>query len=392
MHRYSANYIYPINGVPIRNGIVVIDNSRKIVEIVDPKGNEKEYESMEFYNGVIVPGFVNAHCHLELSHLKGRLEKSDGIAGFVSQIRNLRGDSEGLIRSSITQAISTLELNGTVAVGDICNTADSFSFKQASNLHFHNFIELFGLLEDDAEARFVNAKLLLNETLPLQSTSSLAPHSPYSISDRLWGFISDELHKSDSIVSIHYGESLQEYSFLMNRTGLLAESFKALGISDGIALGITPFEVVKKYLPHASPTLFIHNTFVKRDEVRGIIKHFDKPYFVLCPTSNLFIEGCLPDIPMLMNEGACIAVGTDSLASSNTLSVFDQILIILEKFSALTFDDAIKWATLNGAEALGVESIYGSLEKGKSPGLNLITNFDFSLMKPTKMSRVRRLA
>jgi len=392
LKRFSANYIFPINGAPIKNGIVVIDDNNEIVEIIDPKGEALELASMEFHNGIIVPGFVNAHCHLELSHLKGKLDNSqEGIAGFVSQIRSLRASTDSEIHKSIQQAISTLESNGTVAVGDICNATDSFSPKQSSRLHFHNFIELFGLHPVDAELRFENVKSILNEALSLNESSSLTPHSTYSISNKLWILIRDELKKSSSIVSIHYGESLQEYAFLKERSGALAENFKALGISVEIWSKTSPLEIVKSYLPNQNPTLFVHNTFAQRDEIEAIINYFDKPFFVLCPSSNLFIEGRLPDVLMLKDTGGCIALGTDSYASSNTLSIFDQAKILLEKFPELEFNEVIQWATLNGAKALGIDGIYGSFEKGKKPGLNLITKFDFSQMKPTWQSRVKRL-
>ncbi|HCT29636.1 MAG TPA: hypothetical protein DIW31_02630 [Bacteroidales bacterium] len=392
MKRFSANYIFPVNGHPIKNGIVVVNDNNIIVDVIDPKGDVLELESMEFHNGVIVPGFVNAHCHIELSHLKKKLDNSaEGIAGFVSQIRTLRASTEFEIQKSIKQALSALDDNGTVAVGDICNTTDSFLLKQTSKIYFHSFIEVFGLLPSEAELRYQNAKSLLNDALLVNKSSSLTPHATYSISDKLWNFISNELSKTESTVSIHYGESMQEYAFLKDRTGVLAENFKDLGIADGIASNTTPFEIVKKYLPKQNPTLFIHNTFVQRDEIKSIMSHFKSPFFVLCPSSNLFIEGKLPNVPLFIEEGACLAIGTDSFASSNTLSVFDQILILLERFPILTFNEVNRWATLNGAKALNIESVFGSFEKGKKPGLNLITNFDFGQMRPMAQSRVKRL-
>lgn len=391
MRRYSANYIFPINGSPIRNGVVVLDNSDCVVDIVDPKGEEQEFESMEFHNGVIVPGFVNAHCHLELSHLKGRLEQSTGIAGFVSQIRDLRRDEDSIINRAIKQAIATLEKNGTVAIGDICNTLDTLDEKQKSNIYFHNFIEIFGLNSSTAHERINSSIALLDSFRFNRGSKSLTPHSTYSISDNLWERINAELTKNASVISIHYGESEQEYCLLKDRTGLLADSFKSIGIPINLPDCSSPLEVVKRYIPKSSKTLFIHNTFSGRDEIVQLINHFDDPYFILCPSSNLFIEGKLPDLPMLIDLNANIALGTDSFASSNTLSVFDQVMILLEKFPSLSFTKAIQWATLNGAKALNIDSMYGSFEQGKSPGLNLITDFDFNLMKPTAKSRVHRL-
>ncbi|NVO08327.1 MAG: amidohydrolase family protein [Bacteroidales bacterium] len=393
MQRFSSNYIFPIHGGPIKNGVICLDNNNTIVEIIDPEGCVKELASMEFHNGVIVPGFINTHCHLELSHLKGKFEKSNGIADFVSQIRNNRKADELEIANGIKSAISSLKSNGVVAVGDICNTSHTIYQKQESDILFHNFIELFGLNPVDSLDRFNSSLALLNEFKSVDcGKSTLTPHSTYSISAKLWEFIKNELNKNRSIVSIHYGESLQEYAFLKDHSGLLAENFKNLGISINLPKFNSPCEVVKQFIPTDSKVLFVHNTFASNVEIKYLASHYKKSIFVLCPSSNLFIESILPDAPMIASTGVDIALGTDSYASTDTISVFDQMMILLEKFPTLSFNEVLKWATLNGAKALSLESKVGSLEVGKKPGLNLITNFDFSLMRPTKKSKVKRLA
>jgi len=392
MHRFSSNYIFPVHGTPIKNGIVCLDNNNTIIEIIEPVNCVKEFASMEFHNGVIVPGFVNTHCHLELSHLKGKLEQSLGIAGFVSQIGNNRKADELEIVNDIKRALSSLKSNGVVAVGDICNTSDTIYQKQESDILFHNFIELFGLNPFDSLARFNSSLELLNKfQISNCGKSSLTPHSTYSISVQLWGLIKDELSKNQSIISIHYGESLQEYTLLNDHSGLLAENFNNLGIPINLPECNNPLEVVKQFIPASSKVLFVHNTFASSAEIKELASHYKKSFFVLCPSSNLFIESVLPDVPMIAQTGVDIALGTDSYASTNTISIFDQMMILLEKFPTLSFNDVLKWATLNGAKALGLESQVGTFEIGKKPGLNLITNFDFTLMKPTPKSKVKRL-
>jgi aminodeoxyfutalosine deaminase len=392
MRRISANYVYPISGTPIRNGIVVLDNNNLLVDVIDPKGKAEELASMEFYNGVIVPGFINVHCHLELSHLKERFYQFNGIAGFVSQVREFREVEITEIEGSIEQAISTLQNNGTVAVGDICNTSNTLKSKSKSKIYYHNFIELFGLNTIDTEGKINTALGLFNSfKLSGKDSVSLTPHSTYSISEPLWNLINAELVRNSSIVSIHYGESKQEYELLSNNSGLLAENLSKLGVSLNIPECSCPLDVVKRFIPKSSKVLFVHNTFSTNDEVQELIHHFDDPYFALCPTSNLFIEGKLPNVTMLAELGATITIGTDSLASSNTLSVLDQVLVLLKEYPSISFEQALKWATLNGAKALDVDSKFGSFEIGKTPGVNLITDFDFRLMKPTTKSRVKRL-
>jgi len=393
MRRFSANYLLPIDTSPIKNGIITVDSRNTIVDVFNPGNSVKEFASTEFHNGVIVPGFVNTHCHLELSHLEGKISQSKGIAEFVSQVRTNRKADNQDISKSIRRAIATLKENGTAAVGDICNSLDTLSEKESSDIYFHNFIEVFGLNAADAMVRFDASEELRNSFQSSNSgTSSITPHAPYSISESLWILLKDEMEKtSPSLVSIHYGESLQEYVFLKDRAGLFAENFAKLGIPISLPDCKSPHEVVIRYIPKNAKVLFVHNTFASADEIKKLSTYFRETYFVLCPSSNLFIENALPDVPMLINSGVDIALGTDSYASSNTLSVFDQMMILLEKFPTLTFNEVLRWATLNGAKALGLDSRLGSFVAGKAPGLNLITNFDFTLMRPTSKSRVKRL-
>jgi cytosine/adenosine deaminase-related metal-dependent hydrolase len=195
MRRFSANYVYTNTGKPIRNGVVGVDDNGVVVEIIDHKGEEKEYAHTEFRNGIIVPGFVNANCHTERSHLKGKIQQKEGMANFI----------------------------------------------------------------------------------------------------------------------------------------------------------------------------------------------------ILCPSSNQDANISLPNIEKLLAQGLTIVFGTDSNTNSEALSILEQIKIILNSYPEVTFEELLKWATINGARALGLDTQLGTIELGKPPGLNLITPFDFTLLKPKQNSRLVKL-
>ncbi len=393
IRRFTANYIFPIVRLPIKNGILGIDENGYIEEIIDQGSNIEELPSTEYHNGVIVPGFVNTHCHLELSHLRNSLKKSTGIAGFVSQIRGMRNAESLDIKKSIKEATQNLKTSGIVAVGDICNTSYTIEIKKESDILFHNFIEQFGLVSENAIEKYNQSKELLNLfDNSTKKSSSITPHSTYSISDELWSLIRKEFTSSDIPISIHYGESNQEYILLRDHSGPLAQNFKELGIPLNLPNCESPFEVVTKYLPKESKVLFVHNTYASKEEIQKLAEHFKESFFVLCPSSNQFIEGVLPNVPMIVETGVNIAIGTDSYASSETISVFDQMMILLQEFPSISFAEVLKWSTLTGAKALNFEGKVGSFEVGKRPGLNLITNFDFTLMRPTSKSRIKKLA
>ncbi len=392
MRRFSANYIFPVETSPIKNGIVEVDNNGKIISIVDPGREFKEIHSTEFHNGVIVPGFVNAHCHLELSHLKGKIKSDLGIAGFIKAVTEYRINDSEVIEKAIQLAIREIELAGTVAVGDICNTLDTFLLKSRGNTFFHNFIEVFGINPDTSERIIENAIGIMSGFEKLQNAcTSITPHSTYSLSNTLWDTVRDHINKSDLPVSIHYAESLPEFEYLMNGTGLLMERYRLLKIPFDAPFGLTPFKVVTDNINHDKDVLLIHNTFASVDELVELNRIYRKATFVTCPESNLIIEGKLPDLVSMYNHGLRIAIGTDSLASATSLSMLHHIKLLQDNFTDIPFSEILKWSTLNGAEALNVADRFGSIEIGKAPGLNLITNFDFDKMCPRANSEVRRL-
>jgi cytosine/adenosine deaminase-related metal-dependent hydrolase len=392
MRRFSANYIFTVYGEPIRNGIVGVDDDGTIIEIIDPKGEEKELAGTEYHNGVIVPGFVNAHCHTELAHLKGKIKPETGLAGFVNQIRALRNDEEIVEGNLIVKALEQLKREGIVAVADICNSSDSFWAKRESPIHCKNLIEVFGLSAQKADKYIEKARLVLKENeLKGGGDSYLTPHSVYSLSTELWTKIAQEI-RGNSLVSIHFAESKQEREFTVSKSGELAKSYTECGLPIEDSPLATPVEIVKRYMPKNSRILFVHNTFLTQGEVQNLKNFFPNAYFVLCPESNLFIENALPDIPMFHEMGLTLALGTDSYASSPSLSMLEQVRIINKHFPTIPFCEILRWSTLNGAKALGLDHEIGSIELGKKPGLNLISPFDFSLMIPNLQSRVKRLA
>ena len=397
MRKIAANYIFPITQKPIKNGIIVIDDNGTIIDLIDTKGEIKETENLEFYSGILVPGFVNAHCHLELSYLKNKIEKHKGLSSFITDVRVLRDDDEKNIIKAIKNADREMRANGIVAVGDISNCNVSFQTKKESKILYHTFIESFGFDENKAEKNFNNAVSLFNEiTDKYCLNASLVPHSPYSVSKNLFNKISEFAKKNKSIISIHNQECEYENSLFLNKTGKLFDALKTIGIdfTSWKHSGKSSLQSTLPLLPKQNKTLLIHNTFTNQQDVDFALNYFAENkniFFVLCPNSNLYIENRLPDIGMFVKNNLNIAIGTDSLASNNNLSILDELKTINQKFSNIPFNETLKWATLNGAKALNFDSQLGSFDIGKKPGVNLISNFDFKNMKILDESEVRVL-
>ena len=141
MRYLSADIIYPLNRAPIIEGVLVIDSG----VIVDLLESREGIENLELFEGFLCPGFVNTHCHLELSHMLDKLPKQSGFPHFISQIPKQREESSVIIQEAIALADKQMQDNGIVAVGDVSNTTDTFALKSLSPIYYHTFIELFAI-------------------------------------------------------------------------------------------------------------------------------------------------------------------------------------------------------------------------------------------------------
>ncbi|RYZ97302.1 MAG: amidohydrolase, partial [Sphingobacteriaceae bacterium] len=142
-------------------------------------------------------------------------------------------------------------------------------------------------------------------------------------------------------------------------------------------------------LTNNQEVLLVHNTCTNLKDIY-FIKRFDRRiHWCFCPNANIYIEKRLPKINLFLDQGFNITLGTDSLASNSKLCILSEMRVIQQKFPAISTATLLKWATVNGAEYLGLDENIGTIEPGKTPGLNLITGLDD--MKITPDTKVRRL-
>ena len=143
MRYLTADIIYTAFSDPIPNGLLVIDNSGCVQGIYTDCSSFKE-KNIEYFKGALCPGFINAHCHLELSHMLAKIEQKSGLPSFISQVTDKRQATQEQILAAIDQADHAMIINGIVGVGDISNLSDTFSTKLNSTIQYHTFIELIG--------------------------------------------------------------------------------------------------------------------------------------------------------------------------------------------------------------------------------------------------------
>jgi aminodeoxyfutalosine deaminase len=356
--------------------------------------NEKDAgEDVQHLDGIICPGFVNAHCHIELSHLKNKIPQHTGLVNFIVDILKLRAADDEIKQDAMRLAEEELYNSGTVAVGDICNTTDSILLKQNSKLHWHNFIEISGFAEDIAELRFENGKNILAQfSKRLQNSKNtdfqapppiggefrgaFSPHAPYSVSSKLFQLINE--NSAGKTLSIHNQETAFENEFLQNKTGDFLRLYENLGIniSSFVPTNKSSLQSWLPQLHHAKKIISVHNSFTNEDDLifANNFSSTQEMYFCLCPNANLYIENTLPPVEILMKNNCQIVLGTDSYASNTQLNIFEEIKTIQKNFPDILLEKILQWATMNGARALGLDDILGSFEKGKKAGVVLLTD------------------
>lgn len=391
MRRISANYIFPVSSAPLKNGIIEINEQGVIHNIIDTKGALSESRNLEFYNGVIIPGFVNAHCHLELSYLKNKITPQEGLPDFLTNVVKQRGVMRNeFVMENISKHDALMKQRGIVAVADISNTNNTLRVKARSKIYYHTFVETIGL--SNTQEIFQKQKTIYDEFIQNGLKTSITPHAPYSVSEELFLKIKKHSEKYNSVISIHNQESKDENAMFLSKSGDLVKALTSLGVdlSSWYPSGKKSVASVINWLPKENNILFVHNTYSTQEDIDIIHKNLSSPYWCLCPMSNLYIENKLPDFSLFKSYDEKVTLGTDSLASNRDLSILDEMKTIAIN-SDITFNQLLKWATLNGAKFLAIDNRFGSLEKGKKPGLNVITNFDFQKMHLSESSQIKVL-
>lgn len=361
------------------NHVLVITDTGIVTEILP---FSPAMDEVETFTGILSPGFINCHCHLELSHLKGLIPQHTGLVGFIYAILTQRNNQPDIIAAAIALAEEEMLNNGIVAVGDICNTDLTLAQKQQENLYYHHFIEVTGFNPAIAEQRFSHALQLYKDFKNLTDIAgggvSMTPHAPYSVSADLWSLL--QQFSGSHLQTIHNQETPAEDEWFRYKTGEFASFYEKVKIP-AAHFTATGKSSVQSYYTHFNrhqPVILVHDVCTDADDI-SYIQEQDREqqrnsWICLCPNANQYISNTLPDIPMLIANGCKLVLGTDSLASNHQLSIVAEINTIQQFYPEIPVLQLLQWATLNGAEALQISDRYGSFEKGKQPGVIVCSN------------------
>lgn len=390
MRILKADYIFPVYSDPIPNGYLFIEDDGTIIHCTAIEPISDQFE-IEIFEGIICPGFINTHCHLELSHLKGKLTEHKGLPSFIADVQQYRDTETKTIQEAIKQADRVMQKEGIVAVGDISNSSDTFETKSNSLIKYHTFLEVFGGDPTDSEKHFTRIKSLQEKLEKYPGlNSSIVPHAPYSVSEKLFKKIGEHCYVDESPICMHNQETVSENTMFTDASGDLIDQLKKFSplYNDWKPTGQRSLMSRLVLLPRCNKIALVHNTFTNKEDIEKALKYHEYLWWCTCPNANLYIENSLPNYTLWREKHLRICVGTDSLASNHKLSILNELKSIQKKHTEIPLEELVLWATLNGATLLGYDKELGSFNAGKKPGINLIKNVDLKHMLLTEKSYV----
>jgi cytosine/adenosine deaminase-related metal-dependent hydrolase len=376
MLTYSADWILPIAGRPIRNGAVTVDGGRIITVGERPDPRTFAPSHLRTLGSVaILPALVNAHTHLELSYLHRRVPPSTSFNDWVMALMALRRSSDlgpPPIAEAARLGIARARATGTGLVGDVSNTLITVPLLREMSMPAHVFYELLGFSHADPKGRVREARVSA-EAAGIDEGGvrvSLAPHAPYSVSASLFQAIRIDVDAHPNpVTTVHLGESAAEVELLRHGTGPARVMLERLGVwtDDWEIPGMSPTEYLTGLGFLETDTLVVHGVQFDRDDLARV--KASGATLVSCPRSNAYVGVGAPPLTSFYEAGIEVAFGTDSLASVADLNMFAELAEARRVAPNVPARALLRSATLAGARGLGFAEEYGSIEAGKRAAL-----------------------
>jgi aminodeoxyfutalosine deaminase len=372
--QYRVAWLLPISQPPIRDAWLRTERGRIVGFGHCRPGDFTEPDEIDLGDAAVLPGLVNAHTHLELSWLRGRIPQTEDFPGWIKSVITLSREarpSDTEVARAIVEAIAEAQKFGTAALGDVSNGLATTAPLLEQGMAATIFHELIGFRSEDAERIIrdaVERLRLLPSTRTLRHT--LAPHAPYSVSPALFHEIRRSLAKIPSErTSVHLGESRAEIEFLQTGSGPWRELLEAVGASDPswVAPECGPVDYVDRMAFLDERLIVVHGVQFEAHDLERIAAR--RATLVTCPRGNQRTGAGVPPIGEFFESGVQVAVGTDSLASVPDLNVFAELAEMRRLAPEVPARLLLESATVNGARALGFESDFGTIEAGKTDRL-----------------------
>jgi aminodeoxyfutalosine deaminase len=365
-----ADWVLPIAGPPIAGGTVTIEDGRIVAVEASPPP-----DATDLGGCALLPALVNAHTHLELSYLRGRIHRAASFTEWVRPMLAARrtppDEDEATIAAAaaITEAVNS----GTGMFGDVSNALGAVPALRWSKRPARVFHELLGFNVAEPEAHVAAARARIAAEARVSHSEelrfSLAPHAPYSVSPALFDAIRRDATAHGEPTTVHLAESREEVQFLDDGSGPWRELLQTLGVWTDAwrPPACSPVAYLQRQGFLDASTLIVHGVQCGGDDfarIRDI-----GATMVACPRSNVYVGAGSPPLADFYAAGVPVAFGTDSLASVDDLNLFNELAEARRLAPGVAARRLLESATATGAKALGFGGDYGTIEPGKRAAL-----------------------
>lgn len=380
---HTADLVAPVSSPPIRNGAVVVEGGM-IVAVGTFEEMKPAHPSarVTVWEGTLIPGLVNAHTHLQYTSFVSvgasrHTSYVDWSEAFVQEYDRRRGeDWAAIARGGIDQGLRA----GVTAYGDVVTDAAAMTALSDNGVAGVAYFEVIGIPAERWEADVSRqvADILTGTPVTASFQVGLSPHAPYSVDEPVMKAIADLARSLGVRIHTHLAESDTEDDYYRTGTGALADRIVmrvgrpwSVVARGGSGLGAAEYALECGVLGPDSHVA--HGVYLDREGRRVLDE--TGTYVALCPRSNLTVGVDPPPIADYLRENRPIAVGTDSLGSSRSLDLLEDVSLLAELAIDGGYDQPdlearlLHAATLGGADALGLRDVVGSLDPGKRADL-----------------------
>lgn len=374
----ACEWVYPISSPPLQHGAVVV--SRGSIKEIGPfhllTERYPKIPIFEYSHGLLMPGLVNVHAHLEYTSL-GLLPAGDGfIPWILSLVKKNRVMTPEERYESALQGCKIMLSNGITTAGEVSYSGESsLEAMKRSGMKGTVYLEVFGTRERYGDEDFLPIRQKV-EKLRTKAEGAgirigLSPHAPYTVSPALWQKVSEYANQENIPLTFHLAESMEETLLVKEKRGPFQDHYyPSMGMAAPATFpsGLSPAKYLDDHHLLFSRSLAVHGLELNAEE-RSLLGRRGVS-LALCPGSNRYLHGKLPDFPALMESGVLMGLGTDSQTSNPHLDLLEEMKILHEAFKGSTdWGTLLTLGTLNGARILGMESTIGTLEVGKKANM-----------------------
>jgi cytosine/adenosine deaminase-related metal-dependent hydrolase len=353
---YTARWILPVMAQPLPHGTITIRGDR----IVAVEAHATRRADVDLGNVAILPGFVNAHTHLDLTGARGQCAPEHDFTQWLRRViafRRSRTPAE--VQTDIATGLAECLRFGTTLIGDISAGGMSWDLLLQANCRAIVFDELLGLTEERGQQSWQAVQAWLSQATCSRLRAGISPHAPYSVRRSLYQMVGAGTLPN----ATHLAETQAELELLRCRSGPFVDFLKELNVWDPSGLVDDPLDVMKM-LPRG---VFVHCNYLD-----PTAPFTPTQTVVVCPRTHAAFGHPRHPFPEMLERGVRVALGTDSLASNPDLDILGEARFLRRHYPEVDPALVLRMLTLNGAEALGFGGVTGSLAPGKSADLVVV--------------------